>query len=108
MTKEECLDLRNGVIAELREITCKHLGVVDELSDEMEIHQRLQMMFEAVAYEMGYVEGVVVIMGAEVGERDTSRRRMLIAGKEEALRNHSATCDGCEAGDDLKREIQPN
>lgn len=106
MTKEECFEIREEMIHELRQVTCKYLEKLDEHSDEETIRRMLQMIFEASGYEHGYIEGMAALMGAARSDRDSSRRMTLALGKKEALQNHSESCDGCEATEDLKKEIQ--
>jgi hypothetical protein len=106
MTEKEMQEMVGSVIARYREVSADFME--DDLSDE-DARDVAEVVFKAICYEMGYVEGFAVLLGAEKMGRDSIRRSARRDGMSEALSHHDdGPCTGCPGSDMLRSELHSN
>jgi len=98
-------DRRAEAIGKFREVTVELLRTALDADDEGE---GMQGLFEALAHELGFVEGQVLLFGGDQDELNTSKRMARYAGMRECLAVHDEDCDGCEGSDALRQVVEAN
>lgn len=101
---EELKQRKESLLAKLRAVTN---GVVGNAPEE-DLCMILQALHEAVAHELGFVDALACLAGADKESREESLVEGMRDGRVECLERHEVACPGCEAATQLWSELNPN
>lgn len=70
-----------------------------------------QVMYECLAYQLGYLDGLAGVSGVDLGDRLKSWKDAFDSGKRAMLEQHDECCTSagvCPAGSQIRQELDPN
>jgi hypothetical protein len=105
MDKDRMTAIRTKLATDVRKLVNEQIQGCPDGDEGMVV----QACYEALAYELGFLDGAACMADASKAVRDMSFRECFRNGKQECLDSHACPeGDQCEGAKALRAELSPN